>query len=85
MFWGHNTIVYEFFYTRMDSTKIFVMPLEFAGIKNTDHMSIGMIIQDALSPSNAVFFLFISDEATYQNNSLCLILDVDGWFIYFFA
>ena len=35
-------------------------------------------IQDALSPSTAIFW-FISDETTYQNKSLCLILDVDGF------
>ena len=39
-------------------------------------------IQGALSPSNAIF-VFIFDETIYQNKFLCLILDVDGCFIYF--
>ena len=39
-------------------------------------------IQDALSPSTAIFW-FISDETIYHNESWCLIRDVDGWFIYF--
>ena len=38
-------------------------------------------IQDAISPSTAIFW-FISDETIYQNKFWCLILDVDGCFIY---
>ena len=56
------------FCTRMDFTKLFVMSLDFAEIKNIEKHVHGDDIQDASSPSTAIF-LFICDETIYQNKS----------------
>ena len=55
------------FCTRMDFTKMFVMSLYFAEIKKYRKHVNGDDIQDASSPSTAIF-LSISDETIYQNN-----------------
>ena len=83
MFRGHNTIVYEIFCTRMDFTKTICNVIRFRGNQKHQKHVDRDDIQDALSPANAISFLFISDETTYQNKSLCLVLGVDGCFIYF--
>ena len=58
---GHNNVLYggrhNFLYTRMDLTKMFVMPLDFAEIKYRKHVH-GDDIQDALSPSTPFFFIY---------------------------
>ena len=40
-------------------------------------------IEDAFSPSTAICWLICDETIYYQNKSLCLILSVDGCFIYF--
>ena len=42
----------------------------------------GNDIQDALSPSTAIFLFIFDETIKYQSKSLCLILGVDGWFIF---
>ena len=46
--------VYAIFCTRMDFTKMFVMALDFAKSKISKHVHVDDI-QDALSPSTAIF------------------------------
>ena len=53
------------FCTRIDFTRMFVMSLDFAEKKYRKHVH-GDDIQDALSPSTAIFG-FNSDETIYQN------------------
>ena len=43
----------------------------------------GNDIQDALSPSTAIVWFIYDETILYQNESLCLILGLDGYFIYF--
>ena len=85
MFRGHNNIVYEgrrsFLYEN-GLYKNVCNVIRFCGNQNFRKHVHGDCIQDATSPSSAIF-LFFSDETIYQNKSWCLILDVDGCFIYF--
>ena len=74
---------YAIFCTGIDFTEMFVMSLDFRDVKNNENMSTEIKHTDELSPSMAIF-LFISDETIkYQNRSKCLILGVDGCFIFF--
>ena len=57
MFIGHNIIIYgkyAIFCTRIDFTKMFVMSLDLADVKNNETIQ-GNDIQDALSTSTAIF------------------------------
>ena len=85
MFTDHDTMVYggirNFLY-KNGLNKHVCNVIRFRGNKKYPKHVYGDDIQDALSPSTAIFW-FISDETIYQNKSWCLILDVDGCFIYF--
>ena len=60
--------VYAIFCTKMDFVKYFIKSLDFTEIEKYRKHVHGDDIQDALSPSTAVF-RFISDETIYQNKS----------------
>ena len=85
MFRGHNNIVYgvicNFLY-KNGLCNFFCNVIRFRGNQKYRKHVHGDDIQDALSPSTAIFS-YISDETIYQNKSCCLILHVDGCFIYF--
>ena len=74
--------VFAIFRTRMVFAKNICNVIRFRGNQKYRKHVHGDDIQDALSPSTAIFW-FISDETIYQNISWRLILDVDGCFIYF--
>ena len=74
--------VHTIFCTRMNLTKKCNV-IRFRGNEKYWKHAHGDDIQDALSPTAAIVW-FISYETIYLNKSWCLILDVDGCFIYFF-
>ena len=69
--------------TRINFTKDVCNVIRFCGNQNNENMSKGMTYGTKLSPSPAIFS-FISDyKIKYLNKLLCLILGVDGCFIFF--
>ena len=66
MFRGHNDIVFggqsTIFCTRMDFTKMFLMSLDLAKIKNIENMPMGITFRTHLALELVYFDLFLMNQ-----------------------